>query len=66
MFDAKKWHLPIMERQVAKFELGLDLEKPDDVSRPEVEKRLVAFVADFFAKFHEIAAGKKPDWGNRL
>jgi methylase of polypeptide subunit release factors len=63
LFDAKKWHLPIMERQVAAFDLGLDLEKPDDVGRPEVEKRLIAFVADFFAQFHEIAAGKKPDWG---
>ena len=63
LFDSKKWNLPIMERRVREFDLGLDLEKPDDVDRPEVEKRLLAFLAEFFGQFHEIAAGKKPDWG---
>ena len=63
LFDAKKWHLPLMERRVREFDLGLHLEKSEDVDRPEVEKRLIAFVAEFFAQFHEIAAGKKPDWG---
>ena len=63
LFDAKKWHLPIMERRVREFDLSLHLEKPEDVDRPEVEKRLIAFVAEFFEQFHEIAAGKKPDWG---
>jgi methylase of polypeptide subunit release factors len=63
LFDAKKWHLPIMDRRVREFDLGLDLEKPEDVSRPEVEKRIQSFLAEFFEQFHEIAAGKKPDWG---
>ena len=63
LFDAKKWNMPIMERRVREFDLGLDLEKPEDVDRPEVEKRLQAFLIEFFGQFHEIAAGKKPDWG---
>jgi hypothetical protein len=50
LFDAKKWHLPIMERRVKDYDLGLDLDNPDDVSRAEVETRikessLVFFVA---------------------
>ncbi len=52
-----------MERQVREFDLGLDLDKPDDVSRPEVEKRIQDFSPNFLPQFHEIAAGKKPDWG---
>ena len=36
LFDAKLWHLPIMERRVKDYDLGLDLDDPDDVSRPEV------------------------------
>src|SRR6266481_6215332 len=35
LFDAKKWELPIMERRVKDYDLGLDLDKPEDISRPE-------------------------------
>lgn len=63
LFDAKKWNLPLMERRVREFDLGLNLENPEEVSRPEVEKRIQAFLAEFFEQFHEIAAGKKLDWG---
>ena len=52
-----------MERRVREFDLGIDLEKPEDVSRPEVETRIQKFLAEFFAALHEIIAGKKPDWG---
>ena len=31
LFDSKKWHLPIMERRVKDYDLGLDLDNPDDV-----------------------------------
>jgi methylase of polypeptide subunit release factors len=63
LFDAKKWELPIMERRVQEFDLGIDLERPEDVSRPEIERRVQEFLAEFFAALHEIIAGKKPDWG---
>jgi len=63
LFDAKKWHLPLMERRVREFDLGLHLDNREDVSRPDVEKRIQAFLAEFFGQFHEIAAGKIPDWG---
>ena len=35
LFDSKKWQLPIIERRVKDYDLGLDLDDPDDVSRAE-------------------------------
>jgi N-6 DNA Methylase len=63
LFDSKKWHLPIMERRVKDYDLGLDLDNPDDVSRAEVEKRIQEFLAEFFADLQAIMEGKQPDWG---
>lgn len=63
LFDSKKWDVPLMERRVREFDLGMDLDQPEDVSRPEVEEAIQEFLARFFADLHEIAAGKKPDWG---
>ena len=63
LFDAKLWHLPIMERRVKDYDLGLDLDTPEDVSRAEVEKRLQEFLASFFSDFAAIVAGTQPDWG---
>jgi methylase of polypeptide subunit release factors len=63
LFDAKKWQLPIMERRVKDYDLGLDLDNPDDVSRAEVETRIQKFLAEFFADLQAIAEGKQPDWG---
>ncbi len=63
LFDSKLWHLPMMERRVKDYDLGLDLDNPDDVSRPEVEKRIQQFLADFFADLQSIIDGKQPDWG---
>ncbi len=66
LFDAKKWHLPLPERQVGSFDLGQELDNPDDVSRPEVEKKIQEFLFDFFSRFAVIAAGKQPEWGMSL
>ncbi len=63
LFDSKKWDVPLMERRVREFDLGIDLEKPEDISRPEIETRIQKFLAEFFAALHEIVAGRKPDWG---
>jgi hypothetical protein len=63
LFDAKQWQKPIMERRVKDYDLNLDLDNPEDVSRPEVEKRVQEFLAAFFADLASIVAGKQPDWG---
>ncbi len=62
LFDSKKWNVPIMERRLNDWDLELDLDKPEDVGRPEVEKAIQGFLAKFFAQFHEIIAGIKTDW----
>ncbi len=62
LFDSKKWNAPIMERRLNDWDLGLELDKPEDVSRPEVETAIQGFLAGFFAEFHEIATGVKTDW----
>lgn len=33
LFDSKQWQKPIMERRLKDYDLGLDLDKPEDVSR---------------------------------
>src|SRR5207253_822134 len=66
LFDRKKWHLPLMERRVQDYALGLELEDREDVERKEIEIRIQEFLENFFAQFAEIAVGKKPEWGMRL
>jgi len=66
LFDRKQWRLPLLERRVQDYPLGLDLAQPDDVDRPEVEARVKDFLENFFSKFAAIADGKQPEWGMRL
>src|SRR5437870_11248048 len=40
LFDSKLWHKPLPERRVKDYDLGLELDNREDVSRPEVEKRI--------------------------
>jgi hypothetical protein len=63
LFDSKQWQKPIMERRLKDYDLGLDLENPEDVSRAEVEKAVREFLARFFAEFQGILAGQQPGWG---
>ena len=63
LFDAKQWQKPIMERRVKDYDLGLDLDNPEDVSRAEVEKSIQEFLAKFFTDFQAIVTGKVTDWG---
>jgi hypothetical protein len=66
LFDRKKWHLPIFERRVKDYPLGLDLEKAEDVDRVEVEARIKGFLAEFFGELAAILSGQQPEWGMRL
>ncbi|MSU59737.1 MAG: hypothetical protein EXS35_16480 [Pedosphaera sp.] len=66
LFDRKKWFKPIMERVVKPFPLGLDLDKPEDVDRAEVETRIKQFLAEFFGELAAIFSGQQPEWGTRL
>jgi len=63
LFDSKLWHKPLPERRVKDYDLGLDLDAPEHVTRAEVEKGVQEFLASFFSDFAAIVAGKQPDWG---
>ena len=63
LFDSKQWQKPILERRLKDYDLGLDLEDPEDVSRADVEKAVREFLARFFAEFQGILSGQQPDWG---
>jgi len=66
LFDRKKWNLPPMDRRLQEHRLGLGLDNPQDVDRPEVETRVKKFLADFFGELAAILAGQQPEWGMRL
>jgi methylase of polypeptide subunit release factors len=66
LFDRKKWQLPLMERRVEQYALGLALESDEEIDRVEVATAIKKFVGDFFEKFAAILAGRQPGWGMRL
>jgi hypothetical protein len=66
LFDRKKWQLPMMDRRVEEYALGLNLESAEEIDRPEVENAIKKFLADFFGTLAAIMAGQQPGWGMRL
>jgi len=66
LYDRKKWNLPLPERRVQDYLLGLDLEKPSDVDRPQVEERIQTWLEEFFGGLAKIISGQQPEWGMRL
>ena len=66
LYDRKKWNLPLPERRVQDYLLGLDLEKPSDVDRPQVEERIKIWLEEFFGGLAAIISGQQPEWGMRL
>jgi methylase of polypeptide subunit release factors len=63
LFDSTKWEVPLFERRVKEYDLHLNLDRREDVDRPEVETAIKAFLAEFFGDLKAIADGTKPDWG---
>jgi len=65
LFDCKRWDAASMhERCVGEWKLGAELNRPEDVTRPEVKGKLQDdFLPRFFADFAEIYSGRKRDLG---
>lgn len=63
LFDSSLWQKPLYERRVKEYDLGLNLQKPADVDRAEVEEDIRAFLAAFFIDFAQIVLGEREDWG---
>jgi hypothetical protein len=65
LFDRSLWDSPTMhERCINEWKLGLELNKPTDVTRAEViEKIRKEFLPRFFADFSDIYLERKRDLG---
>lgn len=64
LFDRSLWDSETMhERCIGQWELGLELNRPEDVTRPDVRARLQEeFLPRFFAEFAQIWLGRKKDF----
>ena len=65
LFDRSRWDAVSMhERCVHEWKLGAELNKPEDVTRPEVKARLQDdFLPRFYTEFADIWAGRKKGLG---
>ena len=63
LWDRKKWDVPLLERRVREWKLGLDLDSSEDAGRPDVLAHIQRrFLPELFADLAEICTGRKPDW----
>jgi methylase of polypeptide subunit release factors len=63
LWDRKKWDVPLLERRIREWKLGLDLYSAEDVGRPDVLSHIQRrFLPDLFAELADICTGRKPDW----
>jgi hypothetical protein len=65
LFDRSKWDAPSMhERCVWECKLGMELNKPEDVTIPAVRIKLEdEFLPQFFAGFADLWFGRRKDFG---
>ncbi len=64
LFDRSRWDAVSMhERCIGERKLGLELNKPEDVTRPEVRAKLQDdFLPKFYADFAQIWLGRRKDF----
>jgi hypothetical protein len=63
LWDRKKWDVPLLDRRVREWKLGLNLESPEDVGRPEVLRDIERrFLPGLWAELAVICTGRIPDW----
>lgn len=64
LFDRSKWNVPMIQRRVREWNLGLNLTSPADCSRPEVQARIRDhLLPHIFEAFAGIVEGKLTEWG---
>ncbi|MBM4037227.1 MAG: hypothetical protein FJ290_01825 [Planctomycetes bacterium] len=64
LWDREKWDVPLLERRVREWRLGLDLASPEDIARPEVLERIKnKFLPALLSDLAAIVTGRQPDWG---
>jgi methylase of polypeptide subunit release factors len=63
LWDRKQYHLPLLERRVREWKLGLTLTSAEDVARPETLKFIrERFVPDLLRDLADIYTGRRRDW----
>jgi methylase of polypeptide subunit release factors len=63
LWDRKKWDVPLLDRRVREWKLGLDLASPDDAGRLDVLAHIKSrFLPGLFEDLAEICTGRRPDW----
>ncbi len=64
LFDRSKWQVPMIERRMRDWDLGLQLRSSTDCRRPEVMAAIRdRFLPDVFDLLADILAEKVADWG---
>ena len=64
LFDRSKWQVPMIERRIRDWDLGLNLTSPTDCGRPEVQRNIrEKFLPAFFQEFAAIVRGEIKEWG---
>ena len=63
LWDRKKWDVPLLDRRVHEWKLGLNLERPEDAGRPDVLAHIQRkFLPELFSELTEICTGRRPEW----
>jgi len=63
LWDRQLWNVPLLERRVRQWSLGLELTSPADVARPEALDRIKnRFLPDLLADVSAIISGERTDW----
>ena len=64
LFDRGKWQVPMIERRVREWDLGLRLTAPSQCRHPEVQAYIRdKFLPKFFQEFSAIVEGRIVEWG---
>jgi hypothetical protein len=64
LWDRSKWDVPLLDRRVREWQLGLNLSRPDDAGAPHVLEHIQnKFLPALLNDIADIITGRRPDWG---
>ena len=64
LFDRSRYNLPMIERRIRDWDLGLGLSSPEACKRADVQAYIRdEFLPEFLSQFAEIVLGKAGEWG---
>lgn len=64
LFDRSKWNMPMIERRIRDWDLGLALSSPGDCARPDIQARIrEKWLPKIFEELAAIVEGRIVEWG---